>query len=57
MADPKEKKDTDAKASEVKMIALEPILHDGERIEPGEPFKVTGKQAAVHLKNHTAEKA
>jgi hypothetical protein len=57
MADPKEKKDNDTKAGEVKLIALEPILHDGERIEPGEAFTVTRKQAAAHLKNKTAEKA
>ena len=45
------------KAGSVELIALEPILHDGERIEPGEAFTVTRKQAAAHLKNKTAEKA
>ena len=47
----------DEKAGNVELIALEPILHDGERIEPGEAFTVTRKQAAAHLKNKTAEKA
>lgn len=51
MADPKEKKEVT-----VKLKAIEPILHDGERIAPGESFVVNKKQAAAHLKNKSAQK-
>ena len=59
MAKPKDQDAAKAADDEkaVELIALEPILHDGERIEPGEAFTVTRKQAAAHLKNKTAEKA
>ena len=40
----------------VKLKALEPILHDGNLILPGEVFEVSSGQAVPHLKNRTAEK-
>ncbi|SDU26779.1 DUF7210 family protein [Desulfobacula phenolica] len=49
MADPKEKKD-------IKLVAVEPILHDGEKIAPGETFMTDNKQADRLLKKKRAEK-
>ena len=50
------KKDDKTANAEKKMIAVEPVLHDGERIEPGEPFTCDAKQADRHLKHGTAKK-
>ena len=54
---PEVKPDESENPDTVRMIAIQPILHDGDRIEPGQTFSVTPKQAAALLKNKSARES
>lgn len=41
-------------ASAVKLVAVQPILHDGGYVAPGEPLKATGAQAEALLADGAA---
>jgi len=46
----------DQKDKKIKLTAIEPILHDGVLIKPGEEFEADKNQADTHQKNKTAGK-